>query len=88
MGNVAYNIVNNPEHTAEIVLHIDEQLGEPRRSDLVDALEGIDGIKSAEFCPPRYHLMLVNYNRDTVSSQDVLSSVKAQNINAQLIGPV
>ena len=88
MGNVAYSIHQNPEHTAEIVVHVDEQLGESRRSDLVDALEGKDGIKSAEFCPLRYHLMLVNYDRDTLSSQDVLGGIKAQNIHAQLIGPV
>jgi hypothetical protein len=36
----------------------------------------------------RYHLMLVRYSRDTASSQDVLASVKAQNYNARLIGPV
>ena len=88
MGNVAYSIHQNPEHTAEIVVHVDEQLGESRRSDLVDALEERDGIKSAEFCPLRYHLMLVNYNRDTLSSQDVIVGIKAQNIHAQLIGPV
>ena len=88
MGDVAYSMHQNPEHTAEIVIHINEQLGEPRRSDLVDALEGMDGITTAEFCPLRYHLMLVNYNRDTVSSQDVLRGVKEQNIHAQLIGPV
>ena len=88
MGNVAYSIHQNPEHTAEIVVHVDEQLGESRRSNLVDALEGKDGIKSAEFCPLRYHLMLVNYDRDTLSSQDVLGGIKAQNIHAQLIGPV
>ncbi len=88
MGNVAYTIHQNPEHNAEIVVHVNEQLGESRRSDLVDALEGKEGIMSAEFCPLRYHLMLVNYNRDTLSSQDVLSGIKSQNIHAQLIGPV
>ena len=88
MGDVAYSIHPSPEHTAEIVIHINEQLEETRRSGLVDALVGIDGIQTAEFCPLRYHLMLVNYNRDTVSSQDVLKGVKEQNIHAQLIGPV
>ena len=58
MGDVAYSIHQKPEHAAEIVVHVDEQLGESRRSDLVDALEGRDGIQSAEFCPLRYHLML------------------------------
>jgi cell division protein FtsX len=51
MGNVAYHLHQNPQHNVEIVVHIDETLGESRRSDLVDALEEIDGIHSAEFCP-------------------------------------
>ena len=88
MGDLAYSIHENPEHNAEIVIHINEELGEPRRNNLVDALERIHGIKSAEFCPLRYHLMLVNYNKDSINSQDVLGGVKTQNIHAQLIGPV
>lgn len=88
MGNVAYHLHQNPQHNVEIVVHIDETLGESRRSDLVDALEEIDGIHSAEFCPLRYHLMLVNYDREVLSSQEVLTSVVSQNIHAELIGPV
>lgn len=54
----------------------------------MDSLEEIDGIKSAEFCPLRYHLMLVNYDREVLSSQEVLTGVVSQNIHAELIGPV
>jgi hypothetical protein len=32
--------------------------------------------------------MLVRYNRDLMSSQDVLGKVKAENVHAKLIGPV
>jgi hypothetical protein len=88
MENVAYSIAHNPEHITEIVVHVDEELGESRRSDLIDALEGKDGIKSVEFCPLRHHLMLVNYNRNTLNSRDVVIGIKSQNIHAQLIGPV
>jgi hypothetical protein len=88
MGEVAYGIQQDPEHITEIILHIKERLGESRRSDLVNALEETDGISSAEFCPLRYHLILVNYDRDTLNSQDVLSRVESQNIPAVLVGPV
>jgi len=54
MGGVAYHIHKNPEHNVEIIVHVDEALGESKRSDLVDVLEGIDGVSSAEFCPLRY----------------------------------
>ena len=88
MLNAAHSIENEPANTVEIVVHVTETLGEERRKDLVTALESEDNIVSAEFCPLRYHLMLVRYNRDLFSSQDVLSRVKSQNYNARLIGPV
>jgi phosphoribosyl-ATP pyrophosphohydrolase len=83
-----HSVESEPANTVEIVVHITETLGEERRKDLVAALESEDSVVSAEFCPLRYHLMLVRYDRDVSSSQDVLSSVKAQNYNARLIGPV
>ena len=55
---------------------------------LEEQLNGAEGINSAEFCPLRYHLMLVEYDRNNINSQDVLSRVKAQNVHAELIGPM
>lgn len=88
MGQVIQSILAEPENTVEIVVHITETLGEQRRGDLVAGLEDNGGIRTAEFCPLRYHLMLVRYDRDIYSSQDVLDRVKAQNVDARLIGPV
>ena len=88
MGQELHSIESEPDHTVEIVVHITETLEEQRRGDLVSALEDSGGITTAEFCPLRYHLMLVRYDRDLYSSQDVLGRVKSQNVNARLIGPV
>ena len=88
MTQALHSIETQPEHTVEIVVHITETLGEQQREELVTALEDNGGITTAEFCPLRYHLMLVRYDRNTYSSQDVLNRVKSQNINARLIGPV
>jgi hypothetical protein len=88
MGQALHSIENEPEHTIEIVVHITETLGEQQRGDLVAALENNGGITAAEFCPLRYHLMLVRYDRDLHSSQDVLERVTSQNVKARLIGPV
>ena len=88
MGQALHSIENEPEHTIEIVVHITETLGEQQRGDLVAALENNGGITTAEFCPLRYHLMLVRYDRDLYSSQDVLERVTSQNVKAKLIGPV
>jgi len=88
MGQALHSIESEPDHTVEIVVHITETLGEQQRGDLVAALEGNGGTSTAEFCPLRYHLMLVRYDRDLYSSQDVLDRVTSQNVNARLIGPV
>jgi len=88
MAEAAYSIRQEPDHSVEIVVHVDEALPEIKRAGLVNALQDIDGIISAEFCPLRYHLMLVRYDRDTFNSQDVLSKVNDQDVHAVLIGPV
>ena len=88
MGEAAFNIQQVPAHTVEIIVHVDETLDEPGRADLVNSLQDINGISSAEFCPLRYHLMLINYDRNMLNSQEVLTGVVAQNIHAELIGPV
>jgi len=75
-------------NAVEIVVHVSENLEDQQRRDLVAALEQEDGIVSAEFCPLRYHLMLVRYDRDRHSSQDVLQAVGTQKIQARLIGPI
>ena len=88
MSQALHSIETQPENTVEIVVHITETLGEKQRKELVAALEGSSGITTADFCPLRFHLMLVRYDRDTYSSQDVLDRVKSQNVDARLIGPV
>jgi hypothetical protein len=88
MGATALNIQSEPEHRVEIVLHIDENLDEEQRTDLVRYLEEGEGVDSCAFCNNRFHLMLVSYDRNRLTSRDVLSRVKSQQYNAELIGPV
>ena len=78
MGQALHSIEIEPDHTVEIVVHITETLGAQQREDLVSALEDSGGITTAEFCPLRYHLMLVRYDRDFYSSHDVLDRVSSQ----------
>jgi hypothetical protein len=80
--------LNRPKNTVEVVVHIAERLDDKRRNNLIVALEQNNGIVSAEFCPLRYHLMLVRYDRGRYSSQDVLRAVGTQKVQARLIGPI
>jgi hypothetical protein len=76
------------KNAVEVVVHISELLDDKQRNNLVVALENRNDILSAEFCHLRDHLMLVRYDRDCHSSQDVLNAFSAQKIHARLIGPI
>lgn len=80
--------LNEAKKTVEIVVHISDVLDDAQRNNLVVALEQNENIVSAEFCPLRYHLMLVRYDRDNYSSQDVLGAVSDRKLQARLIGPI
>ncbi|HYQ73388.1 MAG TPA: hypothetical protein VET88_15875 [Gammaproteobacteria bacterium] len=77
-----------PEHLIEIVVHITEVLEEQQRMSFVAALENDERIFAVSFCPTRCHLMLVKYDRDQCSSQDVLTSIASQKVSARLVGPI
>jgi len=81
-------INNETKNTVEIVVHVTEELNEDQRNNLASALKNATEITDAEFCPLRYHLMLVKYDMDAFSSQDVLRSITSQDVHARLIGPV
>ena len=87
MDQVVQNmsILDEVTNTIEIVVHVSENLEDRQRNNLVVALEEEYGIVSAEFCPFRYHLMLVRYDANMYSSQDLLASVRSQNVNARLM---
>jgi hypothetical protein len=74
-------------HYVEIVLHVDETLGEDRQRELVTGLEGHPGVESAQFTPGRPHLVRVDYDPEQISSQTVLSYVQREHVHAELVGP-
>ncbi|MGB5307030.1 MAG: hypothetical protein WBO57_12385 [Gammaproteobacteria bacterium] len=47
MGTAVQHIHSDPNNTVEIVVHIDESLGEARRNELVNDLMMAEGIEAA-----------------------------------------
>jgi hypothetical protein len=74
--------------TVEIIVHVDEHLGEERRMEVVSSLAANDGIYKARFSQNRNHLMLVEYNRTKYKAQDILRKVMSHRLHAELIGPI
>ena len=80
--------MENGNNKVEVIIHVNEILDDAHRSGLTGALEQHKGIYAAEFCPLRYHLMLINYDREQFTSQDILRLVSNERVTAQLIGPI
>ncbi|MEN8206495.1 MAG: hypothetical protein ABFS24_10845 [Pseudomonadota bacterium] len=88
MNQVAQCVPNVEKCAVEIVVYISKDLGDEQRNFVVSALEKTNGIIGAEFCQMRNHLMLAKYDRDIMSSQDVLKSFNSLNLDAKLVGPI
>lgn len=75
-------------HKVDLVVHVDNMLGNQRRMDIESALESSQGVRWAHFTDGRPHLMVVEYDPDTTSSYEILQQVNRQSVHAELIGPI
>lgn len=74
-------------HKVDLVVHVDDTLGDERRMDIETALESSQGVRWAHFTDGRPHLMVVEYDPDATSSFEILQQVTRQSVHAELIGP-
>ena len=88
MNQVAQHLPTEEKCAVEVVVHISKDLGEEQRNLVVSELEKANGMMGAEFCLMRNHLVLAKYDRNMVSSQDVLKSFNSLNLDAKLVGPI
>ena len=88
MNLVAERLPDQAKSTVEVVVYVSKDLGEEQRDLVVSALEKTDGIEEAEFCLTRHHLVLAKYDKNILSSQDVLKNFNSMNLDARLIGPI
>jgi len=88
MNQVAQHLPDQEKCAVEVVVYISKDLEDEQQSLVVSALEKTDGILGAEFCQMRNHLVLAKYDRNMLSSQDVLKSFNSLNLEAKLIGPI
>jgi hypothetical protein len=88
MNQVAQHLPDEEKCAVEIVVYISKDLEDEQRKLVVSALEKTNGIEQAEFCLTRNHLVLAKYDKDILSSQDVLKSFNSLSLDAKLIGPI
>jgi hypothetical protein len=88
MNQVAQHLPAEGKCAVEVVVYIKKDLGEEQQNLVISALQQTDGIMGAEFCVMRNHLVLAKYDKEIMSSQDVLKSFNSLNLEAKLIGPI
>jgi len=72
----------------EIVIHIDETLDDEHRQHLEQSLIQDEGITYAHINGKRNHLMVVDYQPETMNSTQVLEHVTSRGVHAELIGGI
>lgn len=75
-------------HKVEIVVHVDDVLEEAQQAELIKDLRKHGGVEEAHFTPGRTHLLVIDYDRDQLSAQDVLECVRRDHLRAELVGPI
>ena len=73
-------------HISDMVMHVDNFLGENTRRNIEKALNAKKGIIHAHFNEKRPHLMLVYYDTERTSSFEVLAQMTGQQLRAERIG--
>ena len=73
-------------HITDMVMHVDNYLGEGSRRNVEKALTGQRGVIHAHFNEKRPHLMLVSYDRERTSSFDILAVMAGQRLCAERVG--
>ncbi len=72
--------------TVDVLVHVDEAL-DPAGQALLDfRVRQLDGVSSVRVPPHKPHLMLVEYDPDRLSSQQILASVRQLGWHAALVG--
>ena len=73
-------------HITDMVMHVDNYLGEHTRRNIEKAITDTKGVVHAHFNERRPHLMLVSYDTERTSSFEVLARMTKQQVRAERIG--
>lgn len=71
--------------SVEVIVHIGDDLGKQQRNDLLSRMSDESGILEANIAELRGHFMIVRYDRNSMSSRDVIEAFKESNLDARLI---
>ncbi|MGA7984888.1 MAG: hypothetical protein WCA01_06890 [Burkholderiales bacterium] len=72
--------------TSDIMIHINESLGEEARSALENAIRSVEGVVAPRFNAGKEHLLMVAFDPKKTSAAALLERTRAAGYTAQLVG--
>jgi hypothetical protein len=70
----------------DVTIHLNEETAHADRESLRDAILQHKGVMSADYHDERPHLIIVEYDPEETSAQDLLQIAKKRGLHAQLVG--
>ncbi len=70
----------------DVMVHIDEAIDHERRTQVADTVRAHKGVTAVAHHDEKPHLMIIEYDPDTTTSQELLKIVLDQGVHAQIIG--
>lgn len=70
----------------DVTIHVDETIDHERRTEIADTIRAHKGVMAVAHHDEKPHLMVIEYDPDTVTSQELLQIVLDQSVHAELIG--
>lgn len=70
----------------DVTLHIDENTNHDEREAFRDSLLNMSGVMAAASQDKTPHLMVIEYDPDTVNSSDFLDAATGRGLHAELVG--
>lgn len=74
------------DNMVDITIHIDENTSHDDREALRDSLLAMDGVMAAVYHDERPHLMIIEYDPDTINSSDFLKTISNRGLHGELVG--
>ncbi len=71
---------------ADVVIHINEDVGHDRRVEIADAIRGHDSVMGVAHHDEKPHLLIVEFDPQGVHAKDLLQVALNMGVHAQLVG--
>lgn len=71
---------------ADVMIHLDESLDRDALNRLESVIKENKCVTSADVSPDQKHMMLVTYDSECISAQEILQMVTGQGVHAELVG--